>query len=253
MDRRAAHCRCPATARGRITDERTSQRVADFADEIERLADLSATAPTRWSCWKRCATAPASAPASTSDSTPRADLSTAQRTATIYAPCSRSRAIAKIPAISRTGWHTIFQLTAATTATTATAHSGPGGSSWSRGVRLATVHRVKGLEWPHVIVLSAIEGLMPHRLASDTEEERRIFHVAMTRCSESVLIVADGQQACFVEGDEMASTDSPSRPRRRASRGPARQQPGQSPRYRQRVKRQEQPRRGPPAQPTARR
>ena len=73
-----------------------------------------------------------------------------------------------------------------------------GRPSWGRGVRLATVHRVKGLEWPHVIVLSATEGLMPHRLAGDLEEERRVFHVAITRGSESVLIVADGPKSPFI-------------------------------------------------------
>ena len=73
-----------------------------------------------------------------------------------------------------------------------------GRAVWGPGVRLATVHKVKGLEWPHVIVLSAIEGLMPHRLASDIEEERRVFHVAITRCSESVLILCDGPASPFV-------------------------------------------------------
>ena len=57
------------------------------------------------------------------------------------------------------------------------------------GVRLATVHKVKGLEWSHVIVYDATAGLMPHSLAEDSEEERRVFHVAITRCSESVTII----------------------------------------------------------------
>ena len=57
------------------------------------------------------------------------------------------------------------------------------------GVRLATVHKVKGLEWPHVIVYDATEGLMPHTLAEDPQEERRVFHVAITRCSESVTVI----------------------------------------------------------------
>ena len=57
------------------------------------------------------------------------------------------------------------------------------------GVRLATVHKVKGLEWPHVVVYDATEGLMPHSLAEEPEEERRVFHVAITRCSESVTVI----------------------------------------------------------------
>jgi DNA helicase-2/ATP-dependent DNA helicase PcrA len=59
------------------------------------------------------------------------------------------------------------------------------------GVTLSTVHRVKGREWPHVIVYGADAGLFPHRLAIDTEEERRVFHVAITRASSDVVIVAD--------------------------------------------------------------
>ncbi|MCY4194526.1 MAG: ATP-dependent DNA helicase UvrD2 [bacterium] len=63
------------------------------------------------------------------------------------------------------------------------------GESSGTGVQLATVHRVKGREWPHVIVYEASKGLMPHRLAGDLDEERRVFHVAITRCSESVTLI----------------------------------------------------------------
>jgi DNA helicase-2/ATP-dependent DNA helicase PcrA len=59
------------------------------------------------------------------------------------------------------------------------------------GVMLSTVHRVKGLEWDHVIVFGADRGVMPHDLADDVEEERRVFHVAMTRGRETVTILAD--------------------------------------------------------------
>ena len=55
-------------------------------------------------------------------------------------------------------------------------------------VTLATIHSTKGLEWPHVIVHDVRGDLHPHRLATDTEEERRIFHVALTRCRDSVLV-----------------------------------------------------------------
>jgi DNA helicase-2/ATP-dependent DNA helicase PcrA len=65
---------------------------------------------------------------------------------------------------------------------------GRGGSE--TGVRLATVHRVKGREWPHVVVHHAGADQFPHRLAEDVEEERRVFHVAITRCSTSCTIVA---------------------------------------------------------------
>ena len=56
-------------------------------------------------------------------------------------------------------------------------------------VHLSTVHRVKGLEWPHVVVHEASSRLFPHRLADDVEEERRVFHVAVTRGSATVTVV----------------------------------------------------------------
>ncbi len=58
------------------------------------------------------------------------------------------------------------------------------------GVRLATVHRVKGREWPHVVVHGAGADQLPHRLATDVEEERRVFHVAITRAATSCTVVA---------------------------------------------------------------
>lgn len=60
-----------------------------------------------------------------------------------------------------------------------------------RGVTLSTVHRVKGMEWDRVVVFAANSGLLPHRLADDVEEERRVFHVAITRCREAVAVVGD--------------------------------------------------------------
>ncbi len=59
------------------------------------------------------------------------------------------------------------------------------------GVLLSTIHKVKGREWPRVIVFAANSGLLPHRLAEEVEEERRVFHVAVTRCSEQVVVLAN--------------------------------------------------------------
>ncbi len=62
------------------------------------------------------------------------------------------------------------------------------------GVVLSTIHRVKGREWPRVAVFGATEGLMPHRLAQGraaVEEERRVFHVAITRGIGRVAVLAD--------------------------------------------------------------
>ncbi len=67
-------------------------------------------------------------------------------------------------------------------------------SNGKRGVHLATVHRVKGQQWPHIVVYDASDGLFPHSLATDVEEERRLFHVAVTRCSSTVTVVADARR-----------------------------------------------------------
>ena len=73
------------------------------------------------------------------------------------------------------------------------------GEGSGHGVQLATVHRVKGREWPHVIVYEASKGLMPHRLSGDLEEERRVFHVAITRCSQSVTLIGGNPPTDFQE------------------------------------------------------
>jgi DNA helicase II / ATP-dependent DNA helicase PcrA len=67
------------------------------------------------------------------------------------------------------------------------------------GVVLATVHRVKGQEWPHVVVHLADADQYPHRLADDVEEERRLFHVAITRSSRHATIVTGPRPSPFVE------------------------------------------------------
>ena len=66
------------------------------------------------------------------------------------------------------------------------------------GVILSSIHAVKGREWPHVVVHHASVGLMPHRLADDVEEERRVFHVALTRCRCSATIVSGRSPSPFL-------------------------------------------------------
>ena len=68
---------------------------------------------------------------------------------------------------------------------------GNDGGSAEPAVHLATVHRVKGREWRRVVVLGADAGLFPHRLSADVEEERRIFHVGITRAKEQAVVLAD--------------------------------------------------------------
>jgi DNA helicase-2/ATP-dependent DNA helicase PcrA len=56
---------------------------------------------------------------------------------------------------------------------------------------LSTVHRVKGREWDVVVLVGLRAGLVPHRLCDDTEEERRVLHVALTRAREHLVLVTD--------------------------------------------------------------
>jgi DNA helicase-2/ATP-dependent DNA helicase PcrA len=77
------------------------------------------------------------------------------------------------------------------------------------GVTLATVHRVKGQEWPLVVVHQADDDQFPHRLADDIEEERRVFHVAITRAGSRLHIVADVAPSPFIA--DLTTAPSPGR------------------------------------------
>jgi DNA helicase-2/ATP-dependent DNA helicase PcrA len=60
------------------------------------------------------------------------------------------------------------------------------------GVSLMTVHSAKGLEWPIVFVSGLEDGLFPLRRAleseEDTEEERRLAYVSITRARDRVYL-----------------------------------------------------------------
>lgn len=74
----------------------------------------------------------------------------------------------------------------------------PEATSGPVAVTLATIHTTKGLEWDHVVVHDCRLGLYPHRLADDVEEERRIFHVGITRGRKSVALTAGGPPSPFL-------------------------------------------------------
>ncbi|KAI6714007.1 hypothetical protein PZA11_004776 [Diplocarpon coronariae] len=48
-------------------------------------------------------------------------------------------------------------------------------------ITLSTIHAAKGLEWPVVFIPATYQGSIPHSRAEDTNEERRLLYVAMTR------------------------------------------------------------------------
>jgi len=53
-------------------------------------------------------------------------------------------------------------------------------------VQLMTIHRSKGLEFDHVFFVGVANGLIPHRMSDNEEEERRLAYVAMTRAREGL-------------------------------------------------------------------
>jgi len=60
-------------------------------------------------------------------------------------------------------------------------------------VTLSTIHQAKGLEWPVVFIPWLADGRFPTDMALNTkeeqEEERRVFHVAVTRAKDEVYLV----------------------------------------------------------------
>jgi DNA helicase-2/ATP-dependent DNA helicase PcrA len=88
------------------------------------------------------------------------------------------------------------------------------------GVMLSTIHRVKGREWDRVLVFGVSDGVLPHRLGEDREEERRVLHVGITRGRHRVAVLADATRPSpfLAELDGTA----PVRPERSApaARGP---------------------------------
>lgn len=53
-------------------------------------------------------------------------------------------------------------------------------------VKLMSIHKAKGLEWPIVFVAGACEGILPHARSDNEAEERRLFYVAITRAREQL-------------------------------------------------------------------
>jgi superfamily I DNA/RNA helicase len=77
------------------------------------------------------------------------------------------------------------------------------------GVRLATMHRVKGLEFRHIMLVGANEGVLPLRQAIESSEdpterrageltERALFHVAATRAINRLFVSWFGSPSPFL-------------------------------------------------------
>lgn len=77
------------------------------------------------------------------------------------------------------------------------------------GVRVATMHRVKGLEFEHVVVVSATAKLIPLEKAMRTggdavaardaeTAERALLYVALTRARKSAVVTGHGEMSRFL-------------------------------------------------------
>jgi DNA helicase-2/ATP-dependent DNA helicase PcrA len=54
------------------------------------------------------------------------------------------------------------------------------------GVELATFHRAKGLQFPHVLLVGLEDGVVPLAHSAQPAEERRLLYVAVTRAEQSL-------------------------------------------------------------------
>jgi superfamily I DNA/RNA helicase len=80
------------------------------------------------------------------------------------------------------------------------------------GLRVATMHRVKGLEYDRMIIAGMNEDLMPLRLRVNRSEddavrredelmERALLYVALTRARKMALITAHGRVSEWVASE----------------------------------------------------
>lgn len=71
----------------------------------------------------------------------------------------------------------------------------------ANAVRLMTVHASKGLEFPYVFIVGLEEGLFPYARESsgdkETEEERRLMYVAITRAKKKVFLTYASYRTVF--------------------------------------------------------
>ena len=77
-------------------------------------------------------------------------------------------------------------------------------------VSLLTLHAAKGLEFPVVFIVGCDEGLIPLKregLESDSEEERRLFYVGMTRAKQRLYLISARKR--FLYGQFYQSGPSP--------------------------------------------
>lgn len=58
----------------------------------------------------------------------------------------------------------------------------------SESVKLLTIHKAKGLEYPVVFVVGCNDGLLPHSKNEDVQDEQKLFYVAVTRAEKELFL-----------------------------------------------------------------
>lgn len=68
------------------------------------------------------------------------------------------------------------------------------------GVRLATMHRVKGLEFAHVLIVGANADVLPSPYVAPDQvvQERCLLHVASSRARDTLTITSWGRPSSFI-------------------------------------------------------
>lgn len=55
-------------------------------------------------------------------------------------------------------------------------------------VKLLTIHKSKGMEYPVVFIIGCNEEILPHYKNENVDDERRLFYVAITRAEKELYL-----------------------------------------------------------------
>ena len=58
-------------------------------------------------------------------------------------------------------------------------------------LKVMTIHRSKGLQWPVVFIPDCNDGILPPKKCENVEEERRLLYVAITRTMETLHLLVN--------------------------------------------------------------